>query len=96
MEPFGPGNMSPVFVAKDLTALKPRLLKELHLKMTVTQDNNGLVFDAIGFNMSADFGRIVQKETFDMAFTIEENNFRGVKSIQLNIKDIKFAKINNP
>ena len=96
MEPFGPGNMSPVFVAKGLTALKPKLLKELHLKMTVSQDDNGLVFDAIGFNMSADFGRIVQNETFDMAFTIEENNFRGVKSIQLNIKDIKFAKINNP
>ena len=95
MEPFGPGNMSPVFVAKGLTALKPKLLKELHLKMTVSQDDNGLVFDAIGFNMSADFGRIVQNETFDMAFTIEENNFRGVKSIQLNIKDIKFAKINN-
>ena len=96
MEPFGPGNMSPVFVAKGLTTLKPRLLKELHLKMTVTQDDNGLVFDAIGFNMSAYFEPIANNESFDMAFTIEENNFRGVKSIQLNIKDIKFAKIKNP
>ena len=60
--------------------------------MTVSQKIDGLVFDAIGFNMSDYFEPLARKEMFDMAFTIEENNFRGVKSIQLNIKDIKFAK----
>ena len=94
MEPFGPGNMSPVFVAQNLKTLKSRLLKELHIKMTVGQEDDGLVFDAIGFNMEPLFQRIEQGDLFDMAFTIEENNFRGVKSIQLNIKDIKFEKMN--
>jgi single-stranded-DNA-specific exonuclease len=93
MEPFGPGNMSPVFVARNLKALKPKLLKELHLKMTVCQKDDGVVFDAIGFNMNFYFQQIANGEFFDMAFTIEENNFRGVKSIQLNIKDLMFEQM---
>lgn len=96
MEPFGPGNMKPVFVTSQLKASKIKLLKELHLKMSVFNEEDGVVIDAIGFNMPEYYEKLKDDPYFDMAYTIEENNFRGNTSIQLHIKDIKFAKNNKP
>jgi single-stranded-DNA-specific exonuclease len=92
MEPFGPGNMKPVFVSRQLKASKIKLLKELHLKMSVFNEEDGVVIDAIGFNMPEYYEKLKDDPYFDMAYTIEENNFRGKTSIQLHIKDIKFLK----
>ena len=92
MEPFGPGNLKPVFVSRHLKANKIKLLKELHLKMSVFNEEDGVVIDAIGFNMPETYEKLKDKPYFDMAYTIEENNFRGNTSIQLHIKDIKFAE----
>lgn len=95
MEPFGPGNMKPVFVTRQLKASKIKLLKELHLKMSVFNEEDGVVIDAIGFNMPDYYEKLKRDPYFDLAYTIEENNFRGNTSIQLHIKDIKFAENNN-
>jgi single-stranded-DNA-specific exonuclease len=91
MAPFGPKNMTPVFVAENVMIKgEPRILKEKHLKMTVYQQN-GQVFDAIGFGMVDDFYKTLQTaENFKLCFQIEFNEFRGEKKIQLMIKDIKF------
>jgi single-stranded-DNA-specific exonuclease len=94
MEPFGPGNLKPVFVSRHLKASKIKLLKELHLKMSVFNEDDGVVIDAIGFNMPEYREKLAGNPYFDMAYTIEENNFRGRTSIQLHIKDIKFAENN--
>jgi single-stranded-DNA-specific exonuclease len=88
MEPFGPGNMKPVFVSRRLRASKVQLLKELHLKMSVFNEEDGVVIDAIGFNMPEYYEKLKSNHYFDMAYTIEENNFRGRTSLQLHIKDI--------
>jgi single-stranded-DNA-specific exonuclease len=88
MGPFGPFNMQPVFITKNVVLKKEvRLLKELHLKLLVKQENEETVIDAIGFNL----GQFAEKldQPFKMAYTIEENNFMGNKSIQLNLKDIQ-------
>ena len=92
MEPFGPGNMKPVFVTRQLKASKIKLLKELHLKMSVFNEEDGVVIDAIGFNMPEYYEKLKADPYFDLAYTIEENKFRGNTSIQLHIKDIKFLK----
>ena len=92
MEPFGPGNMKPVFVSRNLKAINPKLLKDLHLKMSVLDEEDGVVIDAIGFNIPDYYEILKSKPSFDLAYTIEENNFRGKSSIQLHIKDIKFAE----
>jgi len=92
MEPFGPGNMKPVFVSRNLKALNTKLLKDLHLKMSVLDEEDGVVIDAIGFNMPDYYEILKSKPSFDLAYTIEENNFRGKSSIQLHIKDIKFVE----
>jgi len=91
MEPFGPGNMKPVFSSRNLQAVKPQLLKEQHLKMTVVNED-GIPVEAIGFFMPDFYDKLKTGVVFDMAYTIEENNFRGASSIQLHIKDIKFAE----
>ena len=88
MGPFGPKNMQPVFVARNVTLKSsPRVLKEKHLKLFVSQPDTDKAFDAIGFGL----GHFEQKLSsgFDIAFTIEENNFRGETSLQLMLKDIK-------
>jgi single-stranded-DNA-specific exonuclease len=84
--------MKPVFVSRRLKASKIKLLKELHLKMSVFNEEDGVVIDAIGFNMPEYYEKLKDDPYFDMAYTIEENNFRGNTSIQLHIKDIKFLK----
>ncbi len=91
MAPFGPKNMTPVFVTENvLIKGEPRILKEKHLKMNVFQENSAH-FDAIGFGMVDDFYQILkQTNTFKLSFQVEFNEFRGEKKIQLMIKDIKF------
>ncbi|WP_109832726.1 single-stranded-DNA-specific exonuclease RecJ [Reichenbachiella versicolor] len=91
MGPFGPQNMQPVFVAKNVTLKSPpRVLKEKHLKLFVSQFGTDNAFDAIGFGM----GHFEKKlgDGFDIAFTLEENHFRGEVSLQLMLKDIKLHK----
>ncbi|MCB0506481.1 MAG: single-stranded-DNA-specific exonuclease RecJ [Cyclobacteriaceae bacterium] len=90
MTPFGPGNMQPTFGARGVQVLKASLLKDLHLKLSVEQ--NGAVFDAIGFSMPELYDQDLMEREMDIAFNIEENNFRGIRSIQLRLKDIKFTE----
>jgi single-stranded-DNA-specific exonuclease len=91
MEPFGPENMTPVFIAEELyLASSLNVLKEKHLKFKVGQTNNTSTFDCIGFGLGHLASEISQDMLFKMAFNIEENEFRGVKTLQLQIKDIKY------
>jgi len=90
MSPFGPVNLQPVFVARDVLVQKAFLLKKAHLKINVTQ--NGAVFDGIGFNMPQHYSKDLEGKKIDIVFNVDENNFRGIKSIQLKIKDIKFTE----
>jgi single-stranded-DNA-specific exonuclease len=88
-EPCGPGNMKPVFYSTNLFASDSRLLKEAHLKLKVIQPNSKLSYDAIGFNLAHKELETVSGIPFEMAYTLETNEFNGKKSIQFNIKDIR-------
>lgn len=89
MAPFGPGNLNPVFVTHDLrTKYPPRLIKDEHLKLTIQQGNSP-GFDAIGFGMKHFMEPLSSGKPFSMAYHLEENEYRGNKSLQLIIKDIK-------
>jgi single-stranded-DNA-specific exonuclease len=91
MAPFGPQNMQPVFVTEDVVLAAPcRVLKEAHLKLQVRQLDYPHVFDAIGFGLSAFAERLDGGEKFRLAYQIEVNDYRGNKSLQLIVKDIKF------
>lgn len=91
MAPFGPQNMQPVFSSAEVKCkVEPRVLKETHLKLQVYQHTPNQSFDAIGFGMGHLKDKILKSESFKLAYHIDENNFRGNKSLQLLIKDIKF------
>ncbi len=87
--PFGPQNMRPVFVSRNLQIVgTPTIVGRNHLKFKVRQDDK--VFDVIAFNMGDLLYRLTPGEyNLDMAYVIEENVFMGRRSIQLRAKDIR-------
>lgn len=87
--PFGPQNMRPVFVSRNLQVVgSPSIVGRNHLKLKVRQHKR--VFDVIGFNMGDLFYRIGPGEAhLDLAYVIEENEFMGRKTIQLRAKDLR-------
>lgn len=89
MEPFGPGNMRPVFMSECVYDTgSVRVVGDSHLKLCLTQDGFYTI-EAIGFGLS-DFYRPISKGIpFDVCYTVEENIYRGVSSLQLRIKDIR-------
>jgi len=90
-EPFGPENKRPIFLSENLN-LKGELNKigknREHLKLSVSQESDK-TFSAIGFWLSEKANSISPNSTFSMLYTIDENTWNGITSIQLKIKDIK-------
>ncbi len=90
MEPFGPDNMRPVFVAKKvLDTGFSKIVKELHVRFVVKQNN--VTFTGIGFNMAPKF-HLLQMGPVDIVFTIDENEWNGSKSLQLKMIDIRLSE----
>ncbi len=87
--PFGPHNMRPVFVSKNLQVVgTPTMVGSNHLKFKVRQFDQ--VFDVIGFGMAELSYRVRAGESkLDLAYVIEENEWMGRKGIQLRAKDIR-------
>jgi len=89
MAPFGPQNMRPLFLSKGLQVVgTPSVVGKNHLKLKVRQD--GVVMDAIGFNLGEKIYRISPGEQdVEMVYMIDENEFQGRKTIQLRVKDLR-------
>ncbi|MFN4233814.1 MAG: single-stranded-DNA-specific exonuclease RecJ [Bacteroidia bacterium] len=90
--PFGPGNLSPMLASKNVIAKSgtSRIVGNNHLKTTVYQiENPDICFDMIAFNFGDWFDYINSGKTFDICYHIEENEWNGNVSLQLNVKDIK-------
>lgn len=88
-EPTGPGNMKPVFMAKNVYATDVRIIKETHLKLMMTQSTSDLVLEGIGFNLAEKKNYAAAGLPFDVLFTLETNNWQNRETLQLNIKDIR-------
>ena len=88
MEPFGMGNPTPVFVARKLRLmLPPRVLSEKHLKLKV--GNGSKHFDALGWRKGDQARLLGSGDTVDLAFTLDENTYQGMSSLQMIIKDLQ-------
>ncbi|MGB1040700.1 MAG: single-stranded-DNA-specific exonuclease RecJ [Flavobacteriales bacterium] len=88
--PFGPQNMHPVFMIKNVQAKYSKVVGETHLKLSVYQEANpAQLFDCIGFGLGEFFEKINKNQYFDMVFVIEENTWNGNTKLQLNLRDIK-------
>ncbi len=91
--PFGPHNMTPVFVTEDVfDAGTSRLVgkNSEHLKLDLVEpDVNSGIFPGIAFNQSDKFPLITSGLPFDVCYSITENEYRGKTNLQLFIRDIK-------
>ena len=90
-EPFGPQNMTPTFLSKnikDTGYAKPLGQKEEHLKLFVKQ-NNSDGFGAIGFGLGNKLELIKNQQSFEAVYCIDENEYNGNTTIQLRVKDLK-------
>jgi single-stranded-DNA-specific exonuclease len=94
-QPFGPENMAPVFISRNIFETgSGRMVGSNgeHLKLNLCQESTGnTVFPAIAFSQSNHFDYIKSGKPFDICYTIDINEFRGVRTLQLNIRDIKPA-----
>ncbi len=95
--PFGPHNMTPVFITEDVyDAGTSRLVgkNQEHIKLDLVEpDVNSGIFPGIAFNQSQAFEAITSGTPFDICYTIVENEYRGKTSLQLYIKDIRIRDI---
>ena len=93
MAPFGPGNMSPVFLTKDLTdagGTRQVGANKEHLKLDVV-DKDGVVMQGIAFSLAPDcYKPIAKKEKFSICYSVDKNEFRGNVSLQVRVKEIIF------
>ncbi|WP_445716446.1 single-stranded-DNA-specific exonuclease RecJ [Flavobacterium sp.] len=90
-EPFGPENMTPVFLTKKLKDsgyAKAIGTNEEHLKVFVKQGNSES-FGAIGFGLGNKIELVNNSKTFEAVYTIDENEFNGNITLQLRLKDIR-------
>ena len=91
MEPFGPENMRPVFVAKNVWDTGySKIVKNLHVRFVVKQD--GITLTGIGFNMATKFYLLQMQKPVDIVFTIDENEWNGNTSLQLKVIDIQLSE----
>lgn len=90
MGPFGQDNPSPIFSAQGVFDTGgARQVGDNHLKLNLNDGTAEISFPAIGFSLASHLDGFVQGGKFDIAFSIEENEYFGRKSIQLDIKDIR-------
>lgn len=89
--PFGPGNMTPVFMSQqvsDTGYAKCVGADESHLRLTISQNQSQPIV-GIGFGLGNKKELVTNRKPFDVAYTIDENEWNGNVSLQLKIKDIK-------
>jgi single-stranded-DNA-specific exonuclease len=90
MEPFGPDNMRPIFIAKKVYETgKSRVVKETHIKFELMQD--GITMDGIGFGLADKFFMLTPNHPIDVVFTLDENEWNGNTRLQLKVIDIRLS-----
>ncbi|RYD75741.1 MAG: single-stranded-DNA-specific exonuclease RecJ [Sphingobacteriales bacterium] len=88
--PFGPENMRPVFITRNVQCVhQPRVVGNNHLQLTLV-DEDGISHRAIAFGFGEVLGEFVNDPVFDICYTVDINEYRDTKTINLNIKDIHF------
>ncbi len=90
MEPFGPDNMTPIFLTDNVydTGESRLVGKNLeHLKLELMQ--KGVKMAGIGFSLAKHLEIIKSGKPFRICYNVEENDFRGIKSLQIMVRDVK-------
>ena len=88
LEPHGPGNPEPIFLARNATVVSQRIVGENHLKLYLRQGSRAV--SAIGFGMADT--QIEPGALIDILFSPEQNEWNGTTSLQLRLRDLRPTK----
>jgi single-stranded-DNA-specific exonuclease len=92
LEPFGAGNLRPVFVTRNFRVSEPQIMKEQHLKLRVSGADNRPM-EAIWWRGVEEVERAPQmNDQIDLAYEFEANRWQGDIKLQLNVKDMRMAQ----
>jgi len=97
LEPYGPGNPAPVFASRGLRAV-PGSVRPVgqagHLKIRLMQPERspGLVFEGIGFGLGHYLPHLLEApdSALSACYVLEMNDFRGQRSLQLRLLDLRW------
>ena len=88
MEPFGPDNLRPTFVTRNVTDTGfSKIVKEKHIRFVVRHE--GITFTGIGFGMADKMPLLAPNQPVDIVYKIDENEWNGETSLQLRVLDIR-------
>lgn len=88
MEPFGPENLRPLFIARNVyNTGYSKVVKEAHLRFSLKQD--GAILSGIGFGMADKMPILQTNRPLEVIFKIDENEWNGEKILQLKVIDIR-------
>lgn len=87
--PFGPGNMRPIFMTKDVRdSGNSRIVKEDHLKIEVFKSGQRNM-KGIAFGMAAKLDYIQRKTQFDICYQLQMNEWKDYRNVEMMVKDIR-------
>lgn len=90
MEPFGPENLRPLFIARGVTDTGwSKVVKEEHIRFSLRQHH--ITFTGIGFGMARKFQLLLSKSPVDVVFKIDINEWQGQRSLQLRVVDFRLT-----
>jgi single-stranded-DNA-specific exonuclease len=85
LEPYGPSNPEPIFLARQVTVHSRRIVGEKHLRLYLRQGPRGL--PAIGFGLAD--AAIDEGATIDVLVSPEYNEWNGSVTLQLRLRDFR-------
>lgn len=92
-QPFGPGNMKPVFVSMrvfDYGTSKAVGRDRDHLKLELIEEHSAAIKPGVAFGMGGMLPQIKRGNPFDLCYTVEENVYNGNTTLQLMVRDLRF------
>lgn len=93
MEPYGPENLRPVFITRNIRNTPwSKIVKEQHVRFVVKNEN--ITLTGIGFNLAEKFPMLEANQPIDMVYTIDENEWNGETNLQLKVIDIRLSELN--
>ena len=88
LEPYGAGNPRPVFCLRGATLSRTQNVgQNRHLKLRLTRGSSQ--FDGIFFSTTAESCGVAVGDRVDAAFYLQVNEFRGNRTVQLQMVDIR-------
>lgn len=91
MQPFGPENMRPVFISKNVSnTFWSKVVKEQHVRFVLKQEN--VTLTGIGFNLAEKFSLLEMNKPLDIVYTLDENEWNGNTTIQLKVIDFRLSE----